>query len=119
MTNIGDRIKKSRKDAGLSQSDFAASIGVTQGFLSGLEKGRYQPTADTLICIANIYQVDAAWLLTGKESESKKPADRETRIINRMLEGMTDEQKADVRKYAEEKKLLAECLKERANRKTG
>lgn len=67
MANIGERIKKIRKEAGLSQVDFAESIDVTQGFLSGLEKGRYQPTADTLICITNIYKIDATWLLTGEE----------------------------------------------------
>lgn len=37
--------------------------------------------------------------------------------INLMLDGLDEEAQRDVLKYAEEKKLLAECLKERASRK--
>lgn len=68
MANIGERIKQVRKDAKLSQVDFAKTLEVTQGFLSGLEKGRYQPTAEFLIRVTTIYQVDANWLLSEEDN---------------------------------------------------
>lgn len=68
MSDIGEKIKDVRKKAGRSQVEFAASLEITQGFLSAIENGKNQPTAEFLTRMANIYQTDINWLLTGKES---------------------------------------------------
>lgn len=64
--NIGTRILQVRKDAGLIQSEFAESLGVTQSAISSLEIGiNNNPTYDMLCAICNIYKVRAQWLLLG------------------------------------------------------
>lgn len=117
MTTIGERIKKLRKDAGLSQVKFCAALEVTQSFLSGLEKGRYQPTVALLIRIANIYQPDVNWLLTGVGSANEAPKvdrgpvfDKLSESILLVLWQMPEEKKRKVLEYAEEQKLLSEFL---------
>lgn len=119
MTTIGERIKKLRKDAGLSQVKFSAALGLTQSFLSGLEKGRYQPTVALLIRVANIYKPDAHWLLTGESSASEAPEvgaeggplfDKISESILLVLRQMPEEKKRKVLEYAEEQKLLSELL---------
>ena len=69
VDDIGGRIRDTRKRAGLSQVDFAASLAITQGFLSAVETGKNQPTAELLTRLANIYQADINWLLTGKSQD--------------------------------------------------
>lgn len=80
-----------RKTNGLSQVDFASSLGITQGFLSGLETGRNQPTADMLTRMANIYQTNINWLLTGEENTGAGAAENaisdEDPAIAELLEG--------------------------------
>lgn len=119
MTTIGERIKKLRKDAGLSQAKFSTTLGLTQSFLSGLEKGRYQPTVALLIRVANIYKPDAHWLLTGEGSTSEAHKvdveegpifDKISESILLVLRQMPEEKKLKVLEYAEEQKLLSELL---------
>ena len=66
MANIGEQIKFLRTAAKLSQIKFAEAIGVTQGFLSRIEKGQHQPTSDLLIRIANTFDANINWLLLDK-----------------------------------------------------
>ena len=66
MSNIGEQIKLLRTAAKLSQIKFAEAIGVTQGFLSRIEKGQHQPTSDLLIRIANTFNTNINWLLLDK-----------------------------------------------------
>lgn len=116
MANIGDRIRFVRKNKGFSQIEFSSQLEITQSFLSGLERGRYQPTTDVLSRLANIYGVDINWLLTGqgKPETVRPPAikaqSRVTELIGKMLEGMDEAALRDVLKYTEEKKLLNEFL---------
>ena len=48
------RIKEMRKDVGLSQTELAKVINVTQGAISQWEKGLAQPTADKLPELAKV-----------------------------------------------------------------
>ena len=49
-----------RHDSGLTQTEFARNAGITQGNLSRLEKGKYNPTLSSLQKIAskNGYDLD-------------------------------------------------------------
>lgn len=40
QTNVNERIKKIRKELGLSQENFAARLGLKQGSYSDIERGR-------------------------------------------------------------------------------
>lgn len=68
MSEIGYRIKRIRKENNLNQSQFAQSIGISQGNLSEIEMGNSNPSAETLISIRARYNVNLNWLLTGVDS---------------------------------------------------
>jgi transcriptional regulator with XRE-family HTH domain len=69
VSEIGYRIKRIRKENNLNQSQFAKSIGISQGNLSEIEMGNSNPSAETLISIRAQYNVNFNWLLTGVDSE--------------------------------------------------
>ncbi|WP_420266023.1 helix-turn-helix domain-containing protein [Candidatus Magnetominusculus dajiuhuensis] len=69
------RIKLVRKKYRLSQKEFASELGVSQGFLSELESGKYKPTKIILLAIAYLYPINIDWLLTGKGGMYKPGTD--------------------------------------------
>lgn len=69
MNEIGYRIKRIRKENNLNQSQFAQSIGISQGNLSEIEMGNSNPSSETLISIRVRYNVNLNWLLTGADSD--------------------------------------------------
>ncbi|OXS80149.1 helix-turn-helix domain-containing protein [Domibacillus enclensis] len=54
MYNIGEVIKKYRKEAKLTATELAERIGVTQGTISQLETGKRKPSIDMLERIASV-----------------------------------------------------------------
>lgn len=62
MKNVlADRLRELR--GSMSQSDFAAKIGVKQTSYSSWERGVKDPLAQTLVQISNTLGVSADWLL--------------------------------------------------------
>lgn len=69
MSDIGYRIKCIRKEKNLNQSQFAKSIGISQGNLSEIEMGNSNPSEETLVAIRGEYNINLNWLLTGLDTE--------------------------------------------------
>lgn len=69
MSEIGYRVKCIRKENNLNQSQFAKSIGISQGNLSEIEMGNSNPSAETLISIRAQYNVNLNWLLSDVDSD--------------------------------------------------
>ena len=46
-----------RRERGMSQEALALAVGLTRGYLSGLERGRRNGTVDTLAAIARVLDV--------------------------------------------------------------
>ncbi len=55
MTTIHEKLKMMREKAGLRQEQIAAFLGVTQTFISKVETGERNLTADQLEKVANLY----------------------------------------------------------------
>lgn len=51
---IGRRIAEIRKIKGISQSDLAAQVGITQEHVSRIENGKYSPRLDIIAKIAEV-----------------------------------------------------------------
>ena len=67
MRRVGERIKKSRQELGLSQAQLAKAVGISQESVRKWENGEIQsPRADTLIRLARKLRKDPEWLLNGK-----------------------------------------------------
>jgi transcriptional regulator with XRE-family HTH domain len=61
---IGSRIRELRGEA--RQEELAVFLGVSQGQLSKIERGKSGPTAEMLIRLAERFGKSADWILTGK-----------------------------------------------------
>ncbi len=64
LVAIGSRIRNIR--AGKLQEDFAAELGMSQGQLSKIERGRLAPTLETLVQLSDLYGKTLDWIVTGK-----------------------------------------------------
>ena len=60
-----DRLKMVRERAGLNQSKFAESLGLTVAAVSYYESGKRVPTNAVLTLISQKYGISFAWLKTG------------------------------------------------------
>ena len=67
---IGQRIKQRRKELHITQTEVQATCGISSGNLSGIETGRYLPSAIALVELAKILQCSVDWILTGESSIS-------------------------------------------------
>lgn len=65
IDTIGERLKKARKYAGMTQLDLAKAIDAKQGAISDLENGRNN-SSTKLVEMAICTGVNAEWLSTGK-----------------------------------------------------
>ncbi len=70
-TMIGQRIKERRKELRITQTQIQEHCGISSGNLSGIETGRYLPSAVSLIELARILDCSVDWILTGESSNSK------------------------------------------------
>lgn len=88
---ITDRLKKLRRILGLTQREFAESLGISQGAYSQIEQGGRKLTDRNIVTMSAIYQVRRDWLLTGEGSvfgETEKDKD-----FFRSYEALSDKSK--------------------------
>lgn len=62
---MNERIKKVRKDAGLTLEKFGAKIGISAASCSLLESGKNNPSTQTIMNICRVFRVNEPWLRTG------------------------------------------------------
>lgn len=62
---LGDRLRKAREAAGLSQGDLSTAIDVSRRAISNYELGNYQPKRPVILSWAMCCGVDVAWLRDG------------------------------------------------------
>lgn len=67
---LGNRIKNYRVERGMTQIELAKKAGLSQGYLSDLEKNRFNPTTPIIIGIAVALDVSVDGLL-GMNEEKK------------------------------------------------
>ena len=75
MTALGERLKAVRERLGLNQSKLASQLNFSSPtVVSRFERGERLPSTETLIKLAELYEIDLHWLLTGKPSPTLKDA---------------------------------------------
>lgn len=68
--NIGKKIKKYRKEKGLTQLDLATKSNMSRSYLADVENNRYNPSVDTIKSIANALDVPMEeFFKEGEEAE--------------------------------------------------
>lgn len=69
---IGDRLRKAREHAGLTQSAAARTLGVSRQSVARYESGDRQPPLPVVMAWALVMGVDMAWL-QGEEDDEDAP----------------------------------------------
>jgi transcriptional regulator with XRE-family HTH domain len=77
VKNLGDRIRETREELGLTQAELARACGVSQGTIGNLESG-IRKSARQQLAIAAALNVDLGWLLSGKGQ--KDPLSGQARV---------------------------------------
>lgn len=68
---MGHRIAVLRRDAGMSQAQLARMLKVSPSAIGMYEQGRREPSADTLVAMAQIFSVSVDFLITGQCREEQ------------------------------------------------
>lgn len=65
---LGPRIATLRRSCGLSQAQLADRLGISASAIGMYEQGRREPAVETIVALAELFQVSTDYLLTGKAS---------------------------------------------------
>lgn len=103
---FSERLKKLRKDTGLTQVDVASKMGISQQAYASWERGVKKPTQDNLVKIAQILNVSVDYLV-GNSQETLGELDNIELLFRMNSKGLTEEEKETF------KKELIEFMEER------
>lgn len=60
---FSEKLRLVRRTNNLTQVEFARSLGISRGNLSGLELGNVKPTQLFINCVSLMYNIDKNWLM--------------------------------------------------------
>ncbi len=70
---VGARLRKLRKQNGLTQIELARQIGIQQSDLSRMEKGEYRVSLDNLFKILSVFGLGVAEFFAAEEAPAPPP----------------------------------------------
>ena len=94
---FSERLKKLRKDTGLTQVDVASKLGISQQAYASWERGVKKPTQDNLVKIAQILNVSVDYLV-GNSQETLGELDNIELLFRMNSKGLTEEEKETFKK---------------------
>lgn len=72
---FGDRLRDLRRERGWkSQEEFAHHVGMDRTYISGMERGRRNPTLDIIVRLARALEISPAALLDWADVDEPKDA---------------------------------------------
>ena len=71
MKDIGNKIKKERIEAGLTQQKLANKLNLSKSSIASYENGSRRPSNKVLINISKLFNVSTDYLLGISENKSK------------------------------------------------
>lgn len=86
MTTFSDRLNQVISDSGLTKTAFAKRIEVSQGFVSQLCSGSFNPSPRTISAICREFNVRREWLETGEGPMKLPEPDEDLDYINILME---------------------------------
>jgi transcriptional regulator with XRE-family HTH domain len=95
---LSKQLLKLRKEAKKTQEDIANLLGITRPAYTAYESGKRQPDYDSLIKLAEYYDVSLDFLLTGKEKVEKEHTDQ-TNLFFFDMEGLTEDEIEDIKRH--------------------
>lgn len=112
-TNFGSRMRELRDEKGLYQKELAAVLKVSTGTVCNYEKNTHFPDADTLVRLADFFDVSIDYLMcrTDLRSNLNKfnkeicPGYSVAKLVN-MIVSLEPQQQDEVRQYTEYVKIM-------------
>lgn len=102
-TEIGKRFKAVRLSYGDDQITFAEKLGISQSYLSAIERGTRQPSVRVMKTLADMgFSID--WIYSGKSTDnirSLKKRQDDLAFIRDKLDAMTDDEVSFIRGWLE------------------
>lgn len=68
-TYIGPRLKRLRRELGLTQANMAADLEISPSYIALMERNQRPVTAELLLALARTYSIDLAYLADGGQEE--------------------------------------------------
>jgi transcriptional regulator with XRE-family HTH domain len=65
-SSLSNRLKDLRGERQLSQVEVSEAVGMSRSYLAGIERGHALPGRETLVALANYYDVSLDWLTSGE-----------------------------------------------------
>lgn len=72
-TNLGQRIARRRIQIGIRQNALADRIGISNNYLSSIERGKEKPSLEIIVKICNVLHVTPDYLLMGNMYSNNVP----------------------------------------------
>lgn len=88
-------LKNERLKANLKQSELGARVGVGVATISLYEKGEREPKIDTLMALADVFNVSIDYLV-GREAHDTKQENFEEEHLMQMFRALSDDNKEKV-----------------------
>ena len=96
-----DRLKEIRKENDLTQEEFAARINLSRNYITQIELGNRVPAPRTISDICREFHVSQAWLESGIEPKYIDQDESDIDVINRIMEGQSENKKKLMRILAD------------------
>lgn len=112
MSTVGERIKKIRKEARLTQQKFADRIGAKQNTVAQYEIGRNVPIDPVITAICKEFDIQEDWLRYGLEPmrAAKTKEEEISEMVGSALSGSSDFKKAVIRMICSRSEKELEAL---------
>lgn len=81
---MNKRIKKLRKEAGITQEEFSSKIGLSRNFIAQIESGTKNPSERTISDICREFRVNEDWLRTGKGEVYKESVGKFSEMLSEL-----------------------------------
>lgn len=96
---MNTRIARIRKEANLTQQEFADRLGLTKNFVSLIETGGRKPSDRTISDICRIFDIQEDWLKDGLEPmrAAKSREEEIADLVGSALTGSSDFKKAVIK----------------------
>lgn len=95
-TAIGGRLRQARTEAGITQADAAAALGIPRSAVSALETGGRHLTAVELARCAALYRRPVGWFLGDDPGPDQPPA-----ALARLIDALPCSDRDTVTRFAE------------------
>lgn len=95
---LGNRIKKIRQQAGMSQEELAFKSHISTTYLGQLERAEKSPTLDVLIKISNAFGISLSELFAFETDPDTKTDSTYLNKINAQLSSLSEKELAEILK---------------------